>query len=301
LILVANRRFARLRTVAGLCLALLCLLPTGPLQGQDASSHKRFTNQDVISLAQLGMSDDVIVTKIRSMAAKGPDAFSFDTSVDGLKALKAANVSDAVIQAMINPAPPPMSAPAAASTAAPVFTDPNLPPAETGVYWKDGVNFVMIQGQAITNMKAGGRAGAMFTNGLRNEHWDAYVEGPKSKNILRERRPAFYLYVPDGSDASDYVLIKMNKKGNRREFQVGSFGGITGGKSGVKRDKELAFNAEHVGIRSYRLTLDSDLKPGEYAFFMGTGQTNTMSAGGRGGNRSGGAATGRVYDFSIPE
>jgi hypothetical protein len=42
------------------------------------------------------------------------------------------------------------------------------------------------------------------------------------------------------------------------------------------------------------------LTPGEYAFFMGTGQSNTM-AGAHGGNRSGGSASGRVWDFTIPE
>jgi hypothetical protein len=96
------------------------------------------------------------------------------------------------------------------------------------------------------------------------------------------------------------VLIKLNKKSDHREFQVGSFGGITGGKSGVKKDKELGFKADHVGIRMYKVTLEEDLKPGEYAFFMGTGQGATM-AGAHGGNRSGGNATGRIYDFSVAE
>jgi hypothetical protein len=51
----------------------------------------------------------------------------------------------------------------------------------------------------------------------------------------------------------------------------------------------------------YKVTLSAeDLKPGEYAFFMGTGQSNTM-AGAHGGNRSGGSASGRVWDFTIPE
>jgi len=50
----------------------------------------------------------------------------------------------------------------------------------------------------------------------------------------------------------------------------------------------------------YKLTLDGDLKAGEYGFFMGTGQGNTM-AGAHGGNRSGGSASGRIYDFSILE
>jgi len=94
--------------------------------------------------------------------------------------------------------------------------------------------------------------------------------------------------------------MHLNKKTDHREFQIGSFGGITGGKSGIKKDKEIGFQSEHVGIRMYKLTLESDLKTGEYAFFMGTGQANTMS-GANGGNRSGGAASGRVYDFHIPE
>jgi hypothetical protein len=258
---------------------------------------KRFSNQDVVGMVQLGLSDDVIVAKIRSVSATGAEAATFDTSVDGLKALKAANVSDAVIKVMINPAPPPALIIAAASA---MTVDPNLPPPEIGVYWKDGPTFILVQGRALTQTRAGGKAGSYFTDGMRNQHWDAYIEGPTSANLVRERHPTFYFYVPDGEDASDYVLIKLNKKGDRREFQIGSFGGVTGGKSGVKRDKEVAYTAQHVGIRVYSVTLLEDVKPGEYAFFMWTGQADTMS-GARGGNRSGGSASGRIYDFSVPE
>lgn len=249
-------------------------------------------------MAKLGLSDDVIITKIRQAYEAGTDAVSFDTSVDGLKALKAANVPDSVIKVMINPAPPPATVVAGTS---PISVDPNLPPPEVGVYWRDEGKFVLVQGQAVTNTKTGGKAGSFFSNGLRNQHWDATIEGHTSKNVVRDRRPIFYLYVPDGDDSSDYVLIKLNKKSDHREFQIGSFGGITGGKSGVQKDKEVPFRAEHIGIRIYKITLlDEALKPGEYAFFMGTGQSNTM-AGARGGNRSGGSASGRVWDFTIPE
>ena len=258
---------------------------------------RRLTNQDIITMVELGLSDDVVIAKIRSMSANGPDSVSFDTSTEGLKALKAGNVPDSVIKVMINPSPPPATVIAAS---APMTIDPNLPPPEVGVYWKNGANFVLLQGQALSNAKVGGKAGSFFTDGLRNQHWDAYVEGPTSKNVVRERRPAFYFYVPDGTDSSDYVLLKLNKKGDRREFQVGSFGGITGGKSGIQRDKEVPFKAEHVGIRMYKISLDAEFKPGEYAFFMGTGQSASMS-GAKGGNRSGGVASGRIYDFNILE
>jgi hypothetical protein len=140
----------------------------------------------------------------------------------------------------------------------------------------------------------------MFTYGMRGLHWDAYLDGPTANTRIKDIRPSFYVYVPDGASAADFVLLKLNKKGNRREFQIGTFGGMTGGKSGVKHDKEVTFKAEHVGIRTYRLSLEEELKAGEYGFFMGTGQEASVN-GARGGRGSGGAATGRVYDFSVPE
>ena len=255
----------------------------------------RLTNKDVIDMVGLGLSDDVIISKIRSGAAGG--TLQFDTSVAGLKELKAGKVSDDVIKVMINPAPP--AAPVVVA-AAPMTNDPNLPPPEVGVYWKNGNAFTRIEGQAISQAKVGGKAGSMFTYGMRGEHWDAYLNGPESKNVVNDRLPVFYLYVPDGGSAADFNLIILEKKGDRREFQIGSFGGVTGGKSGVKRDKEIAFTAEHAGIRTYKLKLDVAMKPGEYAFFMGTGQQTNM-AGASGSARSGGAAAGRVYDFKIPE
>jgi hypothetical protein len=247
-------------------------------------------------MTAVGLSDDVIISKIRSAAAGG--ALQFDTSVDGLKELKAAKVSDEVIKVMINPAP---SAAPGVVAATPISNDPNLPPPEVGVYWKNSNAFVLIEGQAISQAKVGGKAGSMFTYGMRNEHWDAYLNGTQSKNVINDRQPVFYIYVPDGTSSSDFVLITLEKKGDRREFQIGSFGGITGGKSGVKRDKEVAFTAEHAGIRTYKIKLDAAMKPGEYAFFMGTGQQATMAGGSTGGARSGGAAAGRVYDFRIPD
>jgi hypothetical protein len=287
-----------LKALQTLFIALsICGLALPAASAQDQKFRKRFTNQDVIAMVKLGLSEDVIIAKIRAATAADPESVRLDTSVDALKTLKDAAVPDSVIKAMINPTPAPiMVAPGSASST----LDPNLPPPEVGVYWKNGSKFILVQGQAVTNTKTGGKAGSFFTNGLRNQHWDATIEGAVSKNVVREHHPDFYLYVNEGADSSDYVLIHMNKKADHREFQIGSFGGITGGKSGVKQDKEVAVNAEHIGIRTYKLTLVESLKPGEYAFFMGTGQANTM-AGAHGGNRSGGAASGRVYDFSILE
>jgi hypothetical protein len=257
----------------------------------------RITNKDVIEMTSIGLSDDVIIEKIHSASAG--TTLKFDMSLAGLKELKAAKVSDQVIKVMINPTPP--QSPVVIGASAVVSNDPNLPPPEVGVYWKNGHVFVLIEGQAVSNSKVGGKTGSFFTYGMRNEHWDATLDGPQSSQVVNDRQPTFYIYVPEGSSAADYSLIKLEKKGDHREFEVGSFGGLTGGKAGLKRDKQVDFTAEHAGIRVYKITLTQGMKPGEYAFFMGTGQQATMSGGSGGTARSGGSAAGRVYDFRVPE
>jgi len=277
--------------------AVLSLVSLMYAQG-NTIMHRRLNNQDVISMVQMGLSEDVIAAKIRATSAADPTSLSFDTSVEGLSALKAANVPDAVIRVMINPG---ASQPTIITNAAPITLDPNLPPPEIGVYWKDESRFVLIEGQALSHAKIGGKAGNMFTYGIRGLHWDAYLNGPTSAHAIKERRPVFYIYVPEGSSSSDFSLIRLTKKGNRREFQIGSLAGkMGGGKTGLKSAKEIPFHAEHVGIRSYKLMLDQDLESGEYAFFMATGQQVGTTGASR-GQGTGGAITGRIYDFRVPE
>jgi S1-C subfamily serine protease len=75
---------------------LLCVLLSSYSLSQ--VQQKSLSNEDVIAMVSLGLSDDVVIEKIRSAAAT-----NFDTGLDGLKVLKAAKVSDAVLKAMISP------------------------------------------------------------------------------------------------------------------------------------------------------------------------------------------------------
>ena len=68
---------------------------------------KGMTNQDIKDLVGMGFSSDIIVEKIHTSAAT-----DFDTSVEALKALKAAHVPETVISVMINPHMVPAAAPA---------------------------------------------------------------------------------------------------------------------------------------------------------------------------------------------
>lgn len=78
--------------------------PSGAQQQNAATSTKAasvpiaLTNQDVQEMVAAGLSDEIIVEKIKTAPAR-----NFDTSVSGLKSLKAAGVSDAIIKAMLQP------------------------------------------------------------------------------------------------------------------------------------------------------------------------------------------------------
>ena len=120
-----------------LCLALVlsaCSVATA--RGDD----EVLTNAGIIGLTEVGLSDELILQKIRTTPTK------FDLSVDGLTKLKKAGVSEAVIGAMMGaPAPrpaPPTPTPSAKLTkraSAPLQAPsaPGLAPgpdAERGVY-----------------------------------------------------------------------------------------------------------------------------------------------------------------------
>jgi len=98
-----------------------------------------------------------------------------------------------------------------------------------------------------------------------------------------------------GASASDFTLVKLDKKGDRRQFEVGSIGGWTGQKSGLREGNMRGFTAERVAPRTYKITLTEPLKGGEYGFFMGTGPQMALNY----KDGAAGAAQGRVYDFSI--
>ncbi len=74
--------------IACCCVAVLLLFTfTAAIAGDTLN------NESVIEMVKLGLGEPVIIKKINS----GPVAF--DTGISGLKSLKAAGVSDAIIEA----------------------------------------------------------------------------------------------------------------------------------------------------------------------------------------------------------
>jgi hypothetical protein len=197
----------------------------------DQSNPATIRNADVIQMAGLGLSDDVIIDKIYATKATG-----FDTSVPGLTALKAAKVSDAVIRVMINPQPTPNSVdssgvpvpaappppapiqPAIAAVAAPpAAVAPQPPPFKS----TDGKSRIYITDHPLNEVIA-------IARGSSGSSTSVVGDDPRTVELQADALkvcPVFVM-ISNNPDRADYVLIFRRQGGKRSSFFA--FGGLSG-------------------------------------------------------------------------
>ena len=248
-------------------------------------AQQALNNDAVIKLVKAGLSDDLIVSTINAQVG------SYDTSTDGLIALKTAGVSDNVVAAIVAKGVASAPAPAPASMAAPAPVAASPIPAgidSVGVYYqaKDG-SWREVNSEVV-NRKTGGALKNAVSVGMVKGDINGLLKGPNSH--LRMTFPAtFILYLPEGRSPGEYELIRFRKHDKDREFRSVT-GGFVHVSSGAARDS-VDFDSKKIAPRVYQITLGSSLGLGEYGFLA---PTDT-------GNMGNIASSGKMYTFSILE
>ena len=144
-------------------------------------------NDSVIQLHKLGLGDSVVVEKIKGSTCQ------FDTSIDALKGLKDAGLSDAIIQAMIADGSPSSGSTAAAAPAG----DPNDPNAAhvSGVWLFQQVDgkakMTQMRPSPIDEIKAGGGFGVAWGGSAKSR---AVISGLHASNATL-RSPTSLLFL----------------------------------------------------------------------------------------------------------
>ena len=237
----------------------------------------RMTNQEVIDMVSLGLSDDVVIDKIHAT-----EATDFDTSVAGLKTLKLGNVSDAVIRAMINPHG--NTASAGNPAAAPPTVGKTGLPEEAGVYTVLNGKPTEMEPEVV-NWQTGGVAKSRATLFI--------LKGDLNGKVMKRTSPTqvktpleFLIKTIEGTSATEYQLLRLHQKGDRREFRSVT-GGVLHQSGGAQRD-EVSFQPEKIGNRLWRVRLDS-LQAGEYGFLAPGTSSVSISA------------SGKMYTFGVLE
>jgi hypothetical protein len=237
------------------------------------------TNDDVIKLVRAGMAEALIISAI-----DGSDPL-FDTSADALIKLKAAGVSDAIINKIIikKLAPAVQSLQTAKDAACRLATSENLQAVIDG---DKQINLSYRQADIDEDISAGSTIASFFTLGVAPEKGtvSARISGGSASNRVKSKIPVFPdLATFEGQSTDDvFVLVKLEVKGDDRILIIGEssaslFGGYKGRakfRDGTKMPLKLEkvqSNCTYKGevMNIYRGVPSTPLAPGEYALLYG--------------------------------
>jgi hypothetical protein len=263
---------------------LLRLLAATLVAAMPAVAQQGLTNADIVKMQSAGLSESIILASVNGQPA------AYDTSADGLLALKKAGVTDAVVAAMIsrnaamksgvsNPAG--TNVPAAAPAGPPPGVD------EIGVYYQDKDKAWHSIPSEIVNTKSGGLLKSIASDGIVKGDMNGHIKGAQSATKLTTGLNLL-IYMPETFSATDYILVKLHKNSDNREFRAMT-GGVFHSSGGATKDT-VDFGTQKLAPHVYELTFVAPLTPGEYGI-LPPGATATSNL----------AASGKIYSFSIIE
>ena len=108
--------------------------------------------------------------------------------------------------------------------------------------------------------------GASLTFGIKSVKNKAYLNG-KNARVFASRDPNIELELPPGDSIENYIIVKMDRKGDRREIEVGSAGGTVGLKSGIRAESIIRTSSTVLSDGRYRLRPLKPLKRRAYIIY----------------------------------
>lgn len=225
------------------------------------------SNNDVLRMKAAGFADETIIAAINTRESL------FDTTPEMLIAMKKAGISEPVLNAMMG---------ADTGTRGNLIPlDKNGMPAEIGIYIQGKERMTEMDAEPIS-WQTGGVWKSRFlpTRG----HINGKVMSPRSRYQV-DPNAEFVIRTPEGVAPSEYLLVELYEKDNRREFRILT-GGVIHRSSGAERTS-IPYTYRKIAPRTYYVVLNN-LRRGEYGFLP----TNLM-------NSTSAAFVGKLYSFSV--
>jgi hypothetical protein len=269
-----------------------------------AATNAAMTNRDVIRLVKAKIADDIIEAKIKRSKTK------FDTSVEGLVALKQAGVSDGLISVIVNASEASSQPAAGGASASPTAAKPGSLPASNASKEVVPTNASraaskrapepkpVVINQAPANygmyivsdgqLKPLGRIEtkvqvSKFRSMLKSvvpgpfvrQKVDINIPGAHSTSRYETLRPTFYAYFPPSRDVSKFKLLQCKITG--QNFDQRTLANASIMFSTEQNQDEVIVDVGPTSVRDlYRIFPREDLPSGEFGFVEGN--TGSKSA-----------------------
>jgi len=272
------------------------------------------TNDSIIKMVKAGLSQDVIISMVRTQPAK------YDLTPDQLIALKSVGVPDRVVSAMVESGDGsrnlinPFAGTATGATPAPGTVpagDPNNPMSrhDSGIYissndGNDGEKLILLEQAAYQGSKMGGTFGAAMTYGIKKIKMKAIIPGQHASIRTGDTQPVFYFYFDykaaglgkgvfgagNVSNPNQFALVKLEVTHSSRETTIGEFG-AWGSSSGTSEKSMIPFKSEELREGVYKVTLIAPMKSGDYCFVVSPVNAGALGAGA--------AGLVQIFDFGV--
>ncbi len=241
---------------------------TLPVGAQDV-----MTNESVIKLVKAGLGEETIL----AVVSQQPGAYSLKP--DNLVALKEAGVSDKIIAALVAKGQAKAKPAADASGPAPSVK-------EIGLYYKRGDQWLELLPEVV-NWKTGGVLKSIASAGIVKKDVNGLVLGPNSRNSVKSP-VEILVYAPEGVAITEYQLLRLRQKDDRREFRTVT-GGVLHQSGGATRDL-VPFEGKKTAPRTWVILLPN-LGAGEYGFLAPSAVSSQHAS----------AQLGKLYTFRLLE
>ncbi len=242
-------------SIAAALLSISLLLGATP-----PSNPKPLTNDDIVSLVQAGLPQDVVIEKIKISKT------AFDTSADALVALKKAGVGSEIIRFMVNPAAEVKPGAPAGSP----WANPNAPaPCQVGpggqAPWLSGSSPAMwyINSDQGDRVELNYERGTISHVGFAGFGASLLVLHP-IKASARVTGQAQFLSCINPTDAP-LVHFSLDKGSDERNTSVGKITPFHVSFH-ISEDDLVPFKSEKTPEGYFKITPSSPLKAGEYGF-----------------------------------
>jgi hypothetical protein len=234
------------------------------LAAESSTSSAVLTNKDILEMQKAGLPEQVLVAKVKSSQC------DFDTSPGELSRLKSSGVADGVILAMVE-------APAMKDSAAVKSTTIPKPafPTEPGMYVEANSGYTKILGQIVEFERTGSLLISHVTLGIKSAKGNAQLLGAHAATVV-PASPTFY-FVPAkqegdaGVNAGDLILIRLEEKPERRQFEVEAVGDWRASK-GITLTHQVQLDRSEIAPGAFKIVPISELGRGEYGLYLARGE-----------------------------
>jgi hypothetical protein len=273
------------------------------------NAQEALTNDSIVKMAKAGLSEDVIVSMVKTQPGK------FTVTPDQLISMKAAGVPDRVVAAMVEKSAAPLTSGRASGATPATGTlaagDPNDPmaPHDSGIYLyskdRNGeYKLTVLEQASYQGSKTGGVLASAMTYGIKKTKMKAVIPGDHASIRTPDSEPVFYFYFEDKaaglgkggfgagsvSNPNQFALVKLDISKTSRETNIGEFGAF-GSSSGTDQKAMTTFKSEKLRTGLYKVTLATPMAPGEYCFLV-----SQMNVGAFGAGAAGAA---QIFDFGV--